>query len=218
VAFVEPKRLCRSFRSNRQRKEKLPAEFPTRSAAPAFNPVDPSLALGFLSWRRRLGAMSSPATSTHQVEQCVTSIPEDHEATCWGCGLRLVFASYAPVYKCGWCGAITQTDQTTRKSDSVCFSHWRRFRDRFFVTVLVLFMLFIICRLLSLAISFSYKFSQLIGLIHARCVFSMLHIISCWSIISLFSFFPFVSQVVVSGLCILLSSQSAIFGASFTVH
>ena len=81
-----------------------------------------------------------------QVEQCVTSIPEDHEATCWGCGLRLVFASYSPVYRCGWCGAITQSNQTARKPDSVCFSHWRRLRDRFFVTVLILFMLFVICR------------------------------------------------------------------------
>ncbi|TVU16533.1 hypothetical protein EJB05_40103, partial [Eragrostis curvula] len=80
-----------------------------------------------------------------EVEQCVTSIPEDHEANCWGCGLRLVFASYAPVFKCGWCGAITQSNQAARKSDSVCFSHWRRFRDRFFVTVLILFMIFIIC-------------------------------------------------------------------------
>uniref|UniRef100_A0A0D3G1M5 Protein S-acyltransferase n=1 Tax=Oryza barthii TaxID=65489 RepID=A0A0D3G1M5_9ORYZ len=80
-----------------------------------------------------------------EVEQCVTSIPEDHEATCWGCGLRLIFASYAPVFKCGWCGAITQSNQTSRKPDSVCFSHWRNFRDRFFVTVLILFMLFVIC-------------------------------------------------------------------------
>ncbi|CAD6261759.1 unnamed protein product [Miscanthus lutarioriparius] len=37
-----------------------------------------------------------------EVEQSVTSIPEDHEATCWGCGLRLVFTSYSPIYKCGW--------------------------------------------------------------------------------------------------------------------
>ncbi|KAG8066697.1 hypothetical protein GUJ93_ZPchr0004g38438 [Zizania palustris] len=80
-----------------------------------------------------------------EVEQCVTSIPEDHEATCWGCGLQLIFASYAPVFKCGWCGAITQSNQTSRKPDSVCFSHWRRFRDMFFVTVLILFMLFVIC-------------------------------------------------------------------------
>ncbi|XP_048559846.1 protein S-acyltransferase 11 [Triticum urartu] len=80
-----------------------------------------------------------------EVEQCLTSIPEDHEATCWGCGLRLVFSSYSPVYKCGWCGAVTQGNQTSRKPDSVCFSHWRRFRDGFFVIVLVLFMLFVIC-------------------------------------------------------------------------
>jgi hypothetical protein len=82
------------------------------------------------------------------VEQSVTSIPEDHEATCWGCGLRLVFASYSPIYKCGWCGAVTQSNnQTARKPDSIWFSHWRRLRDRLFVAVLVLFMLFVICTL-----------------------------------------------------------------------
>ncbi|KAG8043913.1 hypothetical protein GUJ93_ZPchr0458g22349 [Zizania palustris] len=79
------------------------------------------------------------------IEQCVTSIPEVHEATCWGCGLQLIFASYAPVFKCGWCGAITQSNQTSRNPDSICFSHWRHFRDWFFVTVLILFMLFVIC-------------------------------------------------------------------------
>ncbi|KAM0841095.1 hypothetical protein ACQ4PT_059231 [Festuca glaucescens] len=101
-----------------------------------------------------------------EVEQCVTSIPEDHEATCWGCGLRLVFTSYAPVYKCGWCGAVTQCDQTSRKPDSVCFSRWRRFRDGFFVTVLILFMLFVICGGVWAVYPVVFSISMLCGIFH----------------------------------------------------
>ncbi|OMO72338.1 Zinc finger, DHHC-type, palmitoyltransferase [Corchorus olitorius] len=28
-------------------------------------------------------------------------VPEDHETTCWGCGIRLLLPTYAPVFKCG---------------------------------------------------------------------------------------------------------------------
>lgn len=101
-----------------------------------------------------------------EVEQCVTSIPEDHEATCWGCGLRLVFTSYAPVYKCGWCGAVTQSNQASRKPDSVCFSRWRRFRDGFFVTVLILFMLFVICGGIWAVYPVVFSISMFCGIFH----------------------------------------------------
>ncbi|KAG0528089.1 hypothetical protein BDA96_06G288300 [Sorghum bicolor] len=101
-----------------------------------------------------------------EVEQSVTSIPEDHEATCWGCGLRLVFASYSPIYKCGWCGAITQINQTTRKPDSIWFSHWRRLRDRFFVTVLILFMLFVICGGVWAVYPIVFSISNFCGIFH----------------------------------------------------
>ncbi|KAK8944253.1 putative S-acyltransferase [Platanthera zijinensis] len=73
----------------------------------------------------------------------VTSMSEDYERTCWGCGLRLLLATYSPIFKCGWCGAIT-TEIRTRKPDSVCFSQWRRARDQFFIVVLLLFMSFVI--------------------------------------------------------------------------
>ncbi|KAK9275455.1 hypothetical protein L1049_022722 [Liquidambar formosana] len=75
-------------------------------------------------------------------EHFVTSITEDHEATCWGCGLRLILPSCAPIFKCGWCGAIT--NQNARKRESKFF-WWRRLRDRCFVCVLLIFMLFVIC-------------------------------------------------------------------------
>ncbi|KAG0455133.1 hypothetical protein HPP92_024425 [Vanilla planifolia] len=78
-------------------------------------------------------------------ENHVTAISEEHEQTCWGCGLRLLLVSYSPVFKCGWCGAITNPQNRIRKPDSTCFSLWRRIRDRFFVSVLLLFMSFVIC-------------------------------------------------------------------------
>lgn len=79
-----------------------------------------------------------------QEDQHVTSILEEHERTCWGCGLRLLIATYSPVFKCGWCGAIT-SEIITRKPDSRCFSRWRRARDRIFVVVLLFFMSFVVC-------------------------------------------------------------------------
>lgn len=75
-------------------------------------------------------------------EHCIESMPEGLETTCWGCGLRLLLASYTPTYRCGWCGAIT--NQTPREIGLDRF-HWRRLRDRCFVSIIVFFMLFVIC-------------------------------------------------------------------------
>ncbi|PKA58737.1 putative S-acyltransferase [Apostasia shenzhenica] len=77
-------------------------------------------------------------------EHHVASILDDHERECWGCGLRLLLATYSPVFKCGWCGAITSQNRK-RKPDSACFSRWRCLRDRFLVIVALLFMSFVIC-------------------------------------------------------------------------
>ncbi|PWA74318.1 hypothetical protein CTI12_AA252910 [Artemisia annua] len=85
-------------------------------------------------------SVSSPLL-TQQEDHFVASINEEHETTCWGCGLRLIIAPYAPVFRCGWCGAIT--NHNARKSDGK-YSWLRRLRDRCFVTILLLFMLFII--------------------------------------------------------------------------
>lgn len=67
---------------------------------------------------------------------------EDHETGCWGCGLRLLLPSYSPIFKCGWCGAITT--QNERKCETK-YLWWRHARDRCFVCVLLGFMLFVIC-------------------------------------------------------------------------
>lgn len=68
---------------------------------------------------------------------------EDQEATCWGCGLRLLLPSGGPVYKCGWCGAIT--NQSAQKQEDKSLK-WRWLRDRGFVCVLLVFILFVICK------------------------------------------------------------------------
>ncbi|RAL54628.1 unnamed protein product [Cuscuta campestris] len=93
---------------------------------------------------------TSPSASTSATvdgvaspeEYCMTSISEDHERPCWGCGLRLLVSPYARAFKCAWCGAITNDDLV--KSDNKCFKA-KRLRDRFFVVILITFMVFIIC-------------------------------------------------------------------------
>ncbi|OIT06836.1 PREDICTED: protein S-acyltransferase 11-like [Nicotiana attenuata] len=77
-----------------------------------------------------------------QGEHYVRALIEDHETTCWGCGLRVLVPPYAPAFKCFWCGAIT--NQNAVKIENKNFK-WRRLRDRCFVGVLVVFMLFVIC-------------------------------------------------------------------------
>ncbi|KAG5398340.1 hypothetical protein IGI04_020154 [Brassica rapa subsp. trilocularis] len=72
----------------------------------------------------------------------VTTINEDYESICWGCGLNLVLPSYAPVFKCGWCGAITNHNPVRPETRSFGL---RRIRDRCFVVILAVFMLFVIC-------------------------------------------------------------------------
>ncbi|XP_061950445.1 protein S-acyltransferase 11 isoform X2 [Populus nigra] len=75
-------------------------------------------------------------------EHLVTVVSEDHETPCWGCGLRLLHPPNAPVFKCGWCGAIT--DKYESKCDHKNY-WWRHMRDRCFVCVLIGFILFVIC-------------------------------------------------------------------------
>lgn len=79
-------------------------------------------------------------------EHVEATVREENERTCWGCGLRLLLPSNAPVFKCGWCGAITNEHAQKRKDKSLW---WRRWRDRCFVSVVSLFMLFILCKLLN---------------------------------------------------------------------
>ncbi|KAJ4973418.1 hypothetical protein NE237_006592 [Protea cynaroides] len=75
-------------------------------------------------------------------EQYITTILEDQGVICWGCGSRLIIPCNTHIFKCGWCGAIT--NKNAQKHEHHGFQ-WRRLRDRCFVSVLILFMLFVIC-------------------------------------------------------------------------
>lgn len=68
---------------------------------------------------------------------------KNYEITCWGCGLRLLLPSNASVFNCGWCGAIT--NQNKQKCDKERF-RWRLLRDRCIVSIVLVFMLFLICK------------------------------------------------------------------------
>ncbi|XP_019191467.1 PREDICTED: protein S-acyltransferase 11 [Ipomoea nil] len=87
-------------------------------------------------------AATTSDTVVSQEEHSITSVSEDHEKPCWGCGLRLLVSPYAPAFKCAWCGAIT--NENAVKRDNKCLK-WKRLRDRCFVIVLIIFMIFIIC-------------------------------------------------------------------------
>jgi hypothetical protein len=76
----------------------------------------------------------------------VASVSEECQVTCWGCGLHLILAAYSPDFKCGWCGAITQSNLAPTRANSRCFSQWGRVRDRFFVITLMFFIVFIISK------------------------------------------------------------------------
>ncbi|KAK2381423.1 putative protein S-acyltransferase [Trifolium repens] len=91
-----------------------------------------------------VGIISTPtnmsmASSTQ--EQYVTVATENYEATCWGCGLRLLLPSHASVFKCGWCGAITNQSKQTCDKQGL---RWRRLGDRCILTIVLIFMLFLI--------------------------------------------------------------------------
>ncbi|KAM3281248.1 protein S-acyltransferase 11 [Capsicum chacoense] len=75
-------------------------------------------------------------------EHNVTSVSDDHETTCWGCGLRVLVSPHIPAFKCFWCGAIT--NQNGIKYEKQNFM-WRRLRDRCFVSFLIVFILLVIC-------------------------------------------------------------------------
>lgn len=83
-----------------------------------------------------------PASDASSQEHHVAAVTEDFETTCWGCGLQLIVPSYASAFICGWCGAIS--NKTPSKIDNKYF--WcRRLQDHCFVSLLFVFMLFIIC-------------------------------------------------------------------------
>ncbi|XP_021896557.1 protein S-acyltransferase 11 isoform X2 [Carica papaya] len=97
-------------------------------------------------------------------EHYVATITEDLETTCWGCGMRLFLPSYALIFKCGWCGAIT--NQNLHKPENKWF-WWRRLRDRSFVCILLGFMLFVICGGVWAVYPVVFSISYFYGIFHS---------------------------------------------------
>ncbi|GAV86614.1 zf-DHHC domain-containing protein [Cephalotus follicularis] len=116
-------------------------------------------------------------------EHFVLPVNEDHETTCWGCGLRLLLPSYAPNFKCGWCGAITT--QNIFKHERKGF-WWRRLRDRCFVCILLVFMLFVICGGVWAVHPVVFSITYFCGIFH-----SIITVILSLSTLSMFSLAAF---------------------------
>ncbi|GAB2234169.1 hypothetical protein Drorol1_Dr00003407 [Drosera rotundifolia] len=102
-------------------------------------------------------------------EHHTTSITQDIETICWGCGLRLILPSHAPVFKCGWCGAITNQNPSQRDNKSF---HWIQLRDRVFVYMVVIFMVFVICGGLWAVYPVIFSISFFCGVFH--CVLALI--------------------------------------------
>lgn len=139
-----------------------------------------------LSTTLHLQLSDSPQTSisaTQTPEHYPSSVQQDYESICWGCGLRLILPSNAPVFKCGWCGAVTKQDQcrTVRKN-----LRWRHLRDRCFVVVLLMFMVFIIGGGLWAVYPVVFSISYLCGVFH--CTLTFILAVSTISMFSLAAF------------------------------
>ncbi|XP_015895798.3 protein S-acyltransferase 11 [Ziziphus jujuba] len=101
-------------------------------------------------------------------EEFITLVNDNYEVNCWGCGLRLLLSTQASIFKCGWCGAVT--NQNSWKRESKYF--WlRRLRDRFFVCVLLLFMLFVICGGVWAVYPVVFSISYSSGIFHSIVTF-----------------------------------------------
>lgn len=68
---------------------------------------------------------------------------EGYETVCWGCGLRLLVPSVVPVFKCGWCGAISSHNMQA-KNQGRCLNCSRAL-DRVLVATIISLIVLIIC-------------------------------------------------------------------------
>ncbi|CAJ1932929.1 unnamed protein product [Sphenostylis stenocarpa] len=123
-------------------------------------------------------------SSSSTQEQYVTEVTENFETTCWGCGLRVLLPSCASAFKCGWCGAITDQNKKT-KSDQKCIK-WRVVRDRCFVSVVLVFIFFVIFGGVWAVYPVVFAVSILCGVLH-----SVVTAILSIATISFFSFAAF---------------------------
>ncbi|KAI4340718.1 hypothetical protein MLD38_025528 [Melastoma candidum] len=88
----------------------------------------------------------------------------EKERICWGCGLRLLLPSNAHVFKCGWCGAITNERLLGHDHGGLW---WRRWRDRCFVFIVCSFMSLIICAGVWSVCPVIFSISNFWGIFHS---------------------------------------------------
>ena len=74
------------------------------------------------------------------------------EATCWGCNLQLTLPCFAPIFKCGYCGAITSDKSSATKPRLRISPRCNSLLDHFMVAFVLLFVLFIVCKLSYLSL------------------------------------------------------------------
>ncbi|XP_006850714.2 protein S-acyltransferase 11 [Amborella trichopoda] len=117
--------------------------------------------------------------NNQQEDHYIATISETNEKICWGCGMRLLLPPYTPIFKCGWCGAITDQNLQDR-----CSSWWRRLRDRLLVTGLLFFMLFVICGGIWAVypVVFSFSFGWIVFHLLTTVSFSIVTIVSFISV------------------------------------
>ena len=61
---------------------------------------------------------------------------------CWGCGLQLQLPSYSPIFKCGYCGAVSRNEEVApipKKQHPARCPQFFKMRDRITVGLLCLF-------------------------------------------------------------------------------
>ncbi|KAL4327348.1 hypothetical protein AHAS_Ahas13G0091100 [Arachis hypogaea] len=97
-------------------------------------------------------------------EQHVTTVSENYETTCWGCGLRLSLPTCTSVFKCGWCGALTNPNKQKNVTKG-CW--WRRLWERCIVSFVFVFMLFIIFGAVWAVLPIVFSFSFFSGIFHS---------------------------------------------------
>ncbi|KAL9230884.1 hypothetical protein vseg_006177 [Gypsophila vaccaria] len=71
-------------------------------------------------------------------------------------------------FKCGWCGAITKEDDFKSKQKTL---RWRRLRDRCFVVILLIFMVFVICGGVWAVYPVIFSVGYFCGLFHCTLAF-----------------------------------------------
>lgn len=81
------------------------------------------------------------------------------ETTCWGCKLQLTLPQFAPIFKCGYCGAVTVHKTGSNKSPSRWTRRCGSLLDYCLVTLAFLLVVFIVCKFFRFPLSFTLNLS-----------------------------------------------------------